>query len=165
MDALHDMNPTVCLAWEPSGYHLEAPRQMWEQVLSIVALFSPDREEAAALCGAKEPDDMVSALLDLGAPLVALRMGARGSLVGSQTGERWRIPAVPTTIVDVTGAGNSYCGGFLTGLGDGLTPLESALRAAVSASFALEQFGLPQWGERLREERERRLAWAREWAE
>ena len=55
------------------------------------------------------------------------------------------LPAVPTTIVDVTGAGNSFCGGFMTGLGDDLSPLEAGLRAAVSASFALEQIGLPQW--------------------
>jgi len=65
-------------------------------------------------------------------------------------------------LVDVTGAGNSYCGGFLTGLGDGLSPLESSLRAAVSASFALEQFGLPNWSAAPTEEAQRRLAWARE---
>ena len=69
---------------------------------------------------------------------------------------------MPTTIVDVTGAGNSYCGGFLTGLGDGLTPLEASLRGAVSASFALEQFGLPDWESAPVSEVKRRLAWARE---
>ena len=101
-------------------------------------------------------------MLAWGAPLVAIRMGAKGSMVKASSGEGWLLPAVPTTIVDVTGAGNSYCAGFVTGLGDGLSSLEAALRGVVSASFALEQLGLPGWMERPSAEAERRLSWARE---
>ena len=73
----------------------------------------------------------------------------------------WRIPAVPTAVVDVTGAGNAYGGGFLVGLASGADPVEAALMAAVSASFALEQFGLPHFGDGTIAEARRRLAWAR----
>jgi len=91
---------------------------------------------------------------------VALRMGAQGSLVATSAGERLRVPAVPAKIVDVTGAGNAYCGGFLAGIGSGLALAEAAARAAVSASFALEQFGVPSFTAEKRAEAERRLAWA-----
>jgi len=88
-------------------------------------------------------------------------MGEQGSLIRTPDGEGWLIPAVPASIVDVTGAGNAYCGGFLTGLGDGVSPTEAAMRATVSASFALEQFGLPGWQEAPVEEANRRLDWVR----
>ena len=54
-----------------------------------------------------------------------------------QSGEQWHLPAVPTEVIDVTGAGNSYCGGFLTGLGDGLSPLEASLRGSSECQFLL----------------------------
>ncbi len=164
--ALRATNPTVRLVWEPSPSQLDEPGTAYRRMLRQVDLFSPDMGEAEQISGRREPAELVAALLEMGAPLVALRMGARGSLVGARTGERWRIPAVsPAAIVDVTGAGNAYCGGFLTGLGDGLDPFESALRATVSASFALEQFGLPRWGAAPPDEATRRLAWARRNAE
>jgi sugar/nucleoside kinase (ribokinase family) len=72
-------------------------------------------------------------------------MGANGSIVAGQ-GQCWQIPAVPPAeLVDVTGAGNAYCGGFLVGLGEKLGVLEAALYGAVSASFAIQQFGVPDF--------------------
>ena len=147
---------------ETGSDHLHRPPSAFESLLPRLTLFSPDQGEAQIITGRSDPAGMCRVLLDWGAPLVALRMGERGSLVMNSHGEAWRLPAVPATIVDVTGAGNSYCGGFLTGLGDGLSPLESALRATVSASFALEQFGLPAWTAPPQAEIQRRLAWARE---
>ncbi len=160
--ALRHINPGVTLVWEATPSQLEESPSAFKKVLPHVNLISPDVAEAAQITGRQDLLDICKTLLKWGAPLVALRMGARGSLLCISGGERWWIPAVPTTIVDVTGAGNSYCGGFLTGLGDGLDPLEAALRGAVSASFALEQFGLPEWDTPPAEERQRRLDWARQ---
>ena len=39
---------------------------------------------------------MVETLLGWGVPAVALRMGARGSLVATAGGEVYEVPAVPT---------------------------------------------------------------------
>jgi ribokinase len=159
---LLDGNPDMTLVWEPSPDHLDQPREAFERLLPRLALFSPDIGEAQQITGQSDPADAARVLLDWGAPLVAIRMGERGSLLRTPAGERWQVPAVPAPIVDVTGAGNSFCGGFLTGLGDGLPPLEAALRAAVSASFALQQFGMPNWTNAPTEEAEKRLAWARD---
>jgi sugar/nucleoside kinase (ribokinase family) len=162
VETLREANPAVCLVWEPSPPHLDQPRASFARVLRQVDLFSPDFGEAAEITGETTPEAAMETLLEWGTPLVALRQGARGSVVRAASGEGWRVPAVPATIIDVTGAGNSYCGGFLVGLGEGLDPLEAALRATVSASFALEQFGLPAWDETMAQERDRRLQWARE---
>ena len=155
-------NPQVKLVLEATPDNSDEEKATFLKLLPNVALFAPDREEASEITGKSEPEELCDELLDWGAPMVAIRMGARGSMVKTASGEGWILPAVPTNIVDVTGAGNSYCGGFVTGLGDGLSPLDSALRAVVSASFALEQLGLPNWAERPAAEAERRLTWARE---
>jgi len=101
---------------------------------------------------------MARRLSDAGARIVALRMGAHGSLVhdGAQL---YHVPTVRTTVVDPTGAGNAYCGGFLAGYiqtGDVLT---AARYGAIAASFLVEQVGLPSVHERLRIEANKRLSW------
>jgi sugar/nucleoside kinase (ribokinase family) len=160
VDTLRDATPGIALVLEPGPDHLQEPFSAFQSLLPHLTLFSPDQGEAELITGSIQPLEMCRALLNWGAPLVALRMGERGSLVANED-EAFLVPAVPASIVDVTGAGNAYCGGFLTGLGDDLSPLEAALRAAVSASFALEQFGLPEWTTPPHEEVLRRLAWAR----
>lgn len=159
---LKSNNPDVKLVLEATPDNTQEGQATFRRLLPQVSLFAPDREEASLITGKSEPEALCDELLAWGAPMVAIRMGARGSMVKTDGGQGWILPAVPTNIVDVTGAGNSYCGGFVTGLGDGLSPLESALRAVVSASFALEQLGLPDWTERPVAEAERRLGWARE---
>lgn len=163
LESLHRTNPRLAVAFELTPEQERGPADEFRQVLPQVSLFSPDMDEATAVSGLSDPAEMADLFLQWGAPVVAIRMGARGSLVKTREGEMWRLTAVPpTNLVDVTGAGNSYLGGFLTGLGDGLSPFEASLRAAVSASFALEQLGLPAWTTPPAAEVARRLAWARE---
>lgn len=160
--SLRDTNPGLVLVLEPTTENIAESPAEFRRVLPHLTLFSPDWDEAELITGHAKTGEIFDTLFEWGVPLVALRMGERGSLVKKNTGEGWRLPAVPASIVDVTGAGNSFCGGFLTGLGDGLTPLEAALRATVSASFALQQFGLPDWQSTPIDEANRRLAWARQ---
>ena len=78
----------------------------------------------------------------LGARCVVLKLGARGQYVYETASRRkWHVPAYPVEAVDVTGAGDSYCGGFLAGLGLTDDPLEAALRGNVSASLVVEGIG------------------------
>ena len=157
---LKGRNPEMKLVLEVgSGLKLSPGR--FKELCPQVALFSPDQDEGFHFAGTRDPHELCDIFIQWGVPVVAIRMGAAGSLLKTREGGSWMLPAVPTDIVDVTGAGNSFCGGFMTGLGDGLAPLESGLRAAVSASFALEQIGLPQWEAIPTAEANKRLEWAR----
>jgi len=49
-------------------------------------------------------------------------------------------------VVDVTGAGNAFLGGLAAGLALGKNLYEAVLYATVSASFTIEQYGLPPIG-------------------
>jgi len=123
--------------------------------------FLPSEMEARAFF--REPlDDLWSAAEAfgaLGAGCVVLKLGARGQYVyEAATRHRWHVPAYPTRVVDVTGAGDSYCGGFLVGLTETGEPVEAALRGSVSASFTVEGTGALYALRALGPRREARLA-------
>jgi len=158
---LRAANPAVRIVCEPALAHLAGALDANRPVLTQVDLFSPDRDAARVLTGTDDIARIFDCLHDSGARMVALRMGAAGSLVGTAAGEFYRVPAVPpTAVVDVTGAGNAYCGGFIAGLGHGDEPGWAAARGAASASFAIEQIGVPRFDNEKIAEAERRLAWA-----
>ncbi len=160
---LRAINPAAQIVCEPALAHLTGALAANLPVLTQANLFSPDREEAHALTGTEDIAAIFDILLGAGVRIVALRMGAAGSLVGTVTGEYYRVPAVPpAALVDVTGAGNAYCGGFIVGLGRGEEPSLAAARGATSASFAIEQIGIPHFDDEKLAEAERRLAWVLE---
>lgn len=121
-------------------------------------IFSPNLEEGYSMFGGDTPQDLLRRMLELGARTVALRMGQEGSLLvhgGSRLAVQ--VPAVPVEVVDPVGAGNAYCGGFLVGwveMGDLIT---AGLYGAVSASFLVQQVGLPPFHPGLAKEAELRL--------
>jgi sugar/nucleoside kinase (ribokinase family) len=117
----------------------------WPQVrarLSGVDLFSLNLTEAAGLLGTHDAKRAVGELLRAGAKGVVLRMGAAGALIATSN-EALRLHPPRSAIVDVTGAGNSFCGGFLArwcATGN----LELAARAAAAAAAScMSAFGPP----------------------
>jgi sugar/nucleoside kinase (ribokinase family) len=73
---------------------------------------------------------------------LGVKLGDRGSIVcDGQSGAMTRIPAYSARVVDTTGAGDGYCGGFLAGLVAGRPLVECAAMGTVSASFIIESYG------------------------
>lgn len=132
-----------CILWEPwDKYCQPENREEIYDLLALVDVFSPNLAEAQRVTGIKDVDHIAERLLLEGARCVAIRMGEDGSLVVNSEGSLFRIPAVHIEdIIDVTGAGNAYCGGFLVGMAETGDLLRAGFQGAVSASFALEQFG------------------------
>lgn len=147
------------ILWEPWESFFQAKNAATiRQILPLVDCFSPNLEEAQQVTGLADPLAMATWMLDAGAPLAAVRMGDQGSLIARADGRAWRVGVLPVPrLVDVTGAGNAYCGGFVVGMGESGDLLDAIRHAAVSASLALEQFGaiIPLDG--LRERAENRL--------
>lgn len=128
-------------------------------LLSAGQIFSPNVAEARSLVGPGRLPDLIQRLAGAGAEIVALRQGAAGATVHrADTGETWHIPAVATTVVDPTGAGNAFCGGFLAGWVQTGDLRQAGLYGVVAASFLVEQIGLPQPGPGRIEEAGQRLA-------
>jgi sugar/nucleoside kinase (ribokinase family) len=79
--------------------------------------FLPSYDEARMLAGGREtPEDVAQFLLDAGAKVVALKLGAQGCYVRAATGEAVRLPALPVQAIDALGAGDAFVAGFLNGV-------------------------------------------------
>ncbi|MBX3063644.1 MAG: hypothetical protein KF726_11745 [Anaerolineae bacterium] len=147
------------IMWEPEQAYMTADnRADFVATLPHTQIVSPNLLESSLLYGINDPHALIDAMLNDGATIVSLRMGEKGSLVASRQ-VRYHIPAVPVPqIVDQTGAGNTYSGGFLVGWARSHDLKAAGCYGAVSASFALEHIGVLQGYDAA--ERDRRLAWA-----
>lgn len=146
--------------WEPlQQIMISGNREAIRSILQDceISVLSPNLVEAQAVYGDLIAEDLAAAMLDDGAQTVALRMGEKGSLLKSATGECWHIPAAAVqTVIDQTGAGNTYCGALLWGLLNGKTLCEAGAAGAIAASFCIEKVGVVNPGEidiRIRNER------------
>jgi ribokinase len=115
------------------------------ELLPEIDFFLPSRKEIWSLFG-EEADlrETAVTLHEWGAPVVIIKMGAEGVLLfDGQKHCHLRPYHTPndSRVVDVTGAGDAFCGGLVAGLVKGL-PLETAVRCGmVSASLVIEGYG------------------------
>ncbi len=157
-DRLRQLNPDVVLLWEPWEI-IYIPENLagFSEAAPLFDIVSPNTTEVGWMLEEMSPEKQAAMLFAHGVQCLALRMGAAGSLAGIH-GDLHPIPAVNAPVVDETGAGNSYCGGFLAGyVLSGGNALTAGRYGAVSATFALAQLGLARLGPETTKVARRRL--------
>lgn len=103
------------------------------------------------------------AILDMGLSVVVIKKGESGSLMCGADGEKFLLPAYPATeVIDPTGAGDSFAGGFMgclaqTGKTDFATLKKAIAYGTVTASFTIADFSLNGLSATSRAEIDRRL--------
>jgi sugar/nucleoside kinase (ribokinase family) len=105
-----------------------------------VDVLLPSRDEAYLLTGLPDPAD-AAAKLSRHIPLVVAKQGGDGALVARSGTIRARVPAVPATPHDTTGAGDAFTGAFLSALIAGAEPEEAALEGCRAGATAVERVG------------------------
>ncbi|MFF4485837.1 carbohydrate kinase family protein [Streptomyces sp. NPDC001544] len=105
-----------------------------------VDVLLPSRDEAALLTGLPDPVD-AAAKLSRHVPLVVAKAGADGALVARAGTVLVRVPAVPATPKDTTGAGDAFTGAFLAALLAGAAPEEAAVAGCRAGARAVERVG------------------------
>lgn len=118
------------------------------RLIPLIDVFMPSRQELLTLFGQETSlERCLHELNDWGAGLVVVKLGAAGSVIADyRTGQRYVIPAYHSSgskeVIDVTGAGDAYCGGFLSGFARTGDPLKAGLMGAISASIVIEGYGV-----------------------
>jgi len=116
--------------------------------LPEIDAFLPSYQELVSLFGSGV--DIIEAarkLAQWGTPLIIVKLGAEGVLIYSKENDKvsrlspYHQPS-DKRVIDVTGAGDSFCGGFLAGLHQGMTPEKSVKMGLVSASMTVEGYGV-----------------------
>ncbi|MDF9277725.1 carbohydrate kinase [Arthrobacter sp. EH-1B-1] len=140
------------------GSQFEA-KTIFEELVPLTEVVKLSDEDALWLYPHLSMEDISNRILDLGAGLVAVTMGADGSLLTTR-GTQVFVPSVKSAVVDTIGAGDSYMSALIYGLllrgADGLAPsvLESLGRmASKAAAITVRRPGAhPPTSEELHEE-------------
>jgi len=122
----------------------------WNQLLKKINIFLPSEEELLRFFNIQRKECLVEYIPYLknlssrGPEIICVKLGERGALVYDRTFENtWQVPAYPSKkIMDVTGCGDAFCGGFIASYVQNKDPYTSAVYGAVSASFNLEDYGV-----------------------
>lgn len=100
-------------------------------VVPYVDVMKISDEETALLTDIADPKGAAERLVEMGVPLVAVTLGADGALVCTKEGSRI-VPGFKANMVDTTGTGDSFWGGFLNQLLEsGKRPKDVILEEAV----------------------------------
>lgn len=118
----------------------EAKEALDEIIDYIDVILLSATHDAEKLFDISSPDKIIKFFWDKGIQTVAVKMGKEGSAIG-YNGEIDYILTQEAEVIDSTGAGDAYNGGFLHGIASGLTPFESAKLASIVAKFQIQGLG------------------------
>jgi ribokinase len=113
-------------------------------LISQVDIFMPSTSETYNLVGHRDWLAAARQFAEAGPPVVIIKRGEEGVLVYERDIDDVFIqPAIPGKVVDTTGAGDAFCGGFVAAYLQDRNDLRRAARAGViSASYAIASFGM-----------------------
>ena len=163
LEVLRQAERAQLVALDTMNFWIEGKCQALLKVLAEVDVLLINDSEARQL--AREPNliKAARAILALGPRTVVVKRGEYGALMVSD-GSFFFVPAYPMeSVLDPTGAGDAFAGGFMGYLArEGRTDLESVRRAivfgSVMASFTVEDFSLNRLLTLKADEIERRYA-------
>ncbi|WP_425065826.1 sugar kinase [Reyranella sp.] len=121
-------------------WELDVARKVIDATIARCDIALPSLDDSQQLTGLKEPEAIADYYLGLGAPLVALKMGAEGSLIATRE-RKTRIAPYKVEAVDATGAGDTFDGAFLTRLLAGDDADTAARYANVAAALSTTGYG------------------------
>ncbi|MEM9320296.1 MAG: PfkB family carbohydrate kinase [Pseudomonadota bacterium] len=109
-------------------------------LLQNTDFFMPSEEEAMALSGLTDFEEIAAFLLDQGVGAVILTLGADGAMYRDRSGRKIDMPAFQIDVVCTCGCGDCFNAGFATGLHLGC-PIEECIQFG-QASSAQNAMGL-----------------------
>ena len=112
-----------------------------KRILELVDIFKCSHVEVQAVTGLSDMNQAIKLIHDGGARIVIVTLGAKGSIV-SIDGAIHSVPACkPDKIVDPTGAGDAFIGGFLAEYARGEDASWCSCVGSAAASFVVEGVG------------------------
>jgi sugar/nucleoside kinase (ribokinase family) len=114
------------------------------KVLKKSNIFLLNDEEAIQLTQEASLERAASWLLEAGPSTVVIKQGSRGALVATDHSLQ-QVPIYPhAKVVDPTGAGDSFAGGFIGHIANEREPdlVQAVIQGSAIASYTVEGFGL-----------------------
>ncbi|GAB4429306.1 MAG: PfkB family carbohydrate kinase [Anaerolineae bacterium] len=112
------------------------------KILRRANAFMPSEAEAESLQPGHQAEAFCRQIAARGPKLVVIKQGDHGAALFDREQDIFRqAHPYPANVDDLTGAGDSFCGGFLVGYATTRDPWRAALTGTVSASHIIEGFG------------------------
>jgi sugar/nucleoside kinase (ribokinase family) len=148
------------VALDSMNFWIESARDSLLRTMSMVDMLLMNDEEVRQLTEQPTLLKGVRQLMDLGPRIVVVKQGEYGAaLFSAEDGGFFALPAYPLeTVVDPTGAGDSFAGGLLGyldsqgGATDGATLRRAMTYGSAVASYWVEEFGCERAARLTREE-------------
>lgn len=133
-----------------------------KRILGIIDIYKSSLSEIEVVTGQIEPDSAIEAIHKLGAKIVVVTLGEDGAVIS--TGDTtYYVPAYkPEKVVDPTGAGDAFIGGFLAEYVYGENYLRCACVGSAVASLVVEGIGPTSFGDKAEIYRRGRLLYEKE---
>lgn len=124
------------MIWQRNHNGLEYIKKLF----SKVDIIKPSEVDAERIFGADTPENHVHKFIKCGAKLVIMTLGKDGAIV-SNGKETLKFKTLATEVVDTTGAGDAFWGGFYTGITSGYTLKDSLNIGFATSAFKLKHVG------------------------
>lgn len=148
----HSLMPTVfrqtgftTLTLDPSPGYMNPT--YWNDVPPLITgltAFLPSEGDLRYLYQGRSDDlwEMADGLAAYGCEIIVIKRGEHGQYIYDAAAKtRWEIPAYDSRLVNPTGVGDAFCGGFLAGYRQTYDPVEAALYGNISAAIVSEGVG------------------------
>ena len=113
-----------------------------KKIISKTNILLINESELHLLTKEQNVDKSIKEVLSMGPEKVIVKFGSKGAKCFSEN-ENIAVGVYPVKkVIDPTGAGDAFGGGFISGLVDGLSTKEAMLRGSALASFCIEDFGV-----------------------
>jgi sugar/nucleoside kinase (ribokinase family) len=118
-------------------------RDLIKEIVSRTEMVFPNEREALLVTGAEDVNEAARVLHDWGASMVVITRGEKGILIYDGSFREFpALPINPEEIVDPTGGGDAFAGGFLAGYSKGL-PIEECVKLGLERAREV----LKKWGD------------------
>ena len=113
-----------------------------KKIISKTNILLINESELHLLTKEQNVDKSIKEVLSMGPEKVIVKFGSKGAKCFSEN-ENIAVGEYPVKkVIDPTGAGDVFGGGFISGLVDGLSIKGAMLRGSALASFCIEDFGV-----------------------
>jgi sugar/nucleoside kinase (ribokinase family) len=134
-------NGVICCmdtAWDSKGQWLKKI----ESSLKYLDWFMPSYDEARELTGDSNPEDIARFFQSKGVKNVIIKLGSEGCYTKPQNETGYYVPAyTKVEVIDTSGAGDSFCAGFIAGLSNGWDTLQCSKFANAVGAHCITKIG------------------------
>ncbi len=124
------------VSWDPHNNWMKTLKPC----LPYVDIFLPNLEEGKRLTGKAKLEEIVEVLLSYGIGIVGLKLEEKGCYLKTDT-EEFVLPVYKVKAVDLTGAGDCFIAGFLTGVSKGFSVERSGMLANAAGAMCVSSLG------------------------